>query len=334
MKYKDLIHKHIKGNGNDEALYVSFSAWNPKGHPRYFGEKFFISKGLEAFLISQNGTNHWWQTSEMYEIAEYVKERSIKSGKKVVLYGSSMGGYAVCHFRELFQSDYAIAIAPQIFIDKTIHDTDTRWKDEINLLQTRLMFNEVVNLNTQTHRHLHIYYDPIHKLDREHIELYKKLVKSSHKIHAIKVPYTNHDVARALNKAKVLSKIVTSYANKSTVMTKNELVTICSNVYEYDMRTFFNFFRHLDFKNDQKVIDSSMEKFEYYYSQIERMDFGSLYMAAESLMKLGRFEEAINLSLKSIETYSYNFLKPAPDYLRNKFKYIVKKSIQSKDEYQ
>lgn len=322
MKYIDLKYKHINADEQGDVLYVTFSAWNPKGLPRYFGEKFFTSRKIEAYLIAQNGVNHWWHTAEIYQIADMVKQRSLESGKKIILYGASMGAYAACHFRNLFDSEYSIAIAPQIFIDKNIFFLEKRWSEDLDSVQDKMIFNEIESLNSQLNKPLYIFYDPFLKNDSNYVDFYKNNILKSKEIHFLEVPYTNHDVARGLNKARVLSEIVLSF-NKKPLIEIEKLKHMCSICYLSDARSFFNYFRKLSSKKNKK----DLETFEKFFLQKDDFDFSALYMLAESLVRLERYEEAINISLQSIEVYMQKYSKPAPIYLRNKFKYIVSKSL-------
>lgn len=330
MEYKDLRCKHINSTTEGKALYVTFSAWNSQGLSSYFGENFFLKNGIEAFLIAQNGVNHWWHSEEIYELVRIIKARSAETGKYIVLYGSSMGGYAACHFRELFGSKYSIAIAPQIFVDQTYFSSEKRWINELKALQSQMQFNEISNLNSQLNHNLYVFYDSMYDADAEHVKFYHQSITSSSHVNFIDVPYANHDVARSLNQAKILSQIVLSFNDPAKFFSKNQLDQMCSEVYLHDFKSFFNQFRKLDFVSDRETMNALSTNFNEYSSQAEQMDFEALYLLAECLMKLERYEEAINTSLQSIELYISKYSRPAPEYLRNKFKFIVKKALSVK----
>ncbi|PWD88522.1 hypothetical protein [Ignatzschineria cameli] len=328
MKLKDLKYKHINIESKIDTLYVTFAAWNFYGNPEFFAEGFLFSRNIEAVLIAQNGINHWWHTDEILVVADYVRKRAKETGKRVVLYGSSMGGYGVCHFRKLFDSYLAISIAPQIFIDDIYHSEqhstggNKRALEEKLLLQDKFKFNELNNLNDQVDYPLHVYYDPMNRADSSHVQCYKKNVIESGSVHFLSVPYTNHDVARALNKAKFLEKIVLH----SDLFSVAELRNMVKKTYLYDPKACMNYLRKSEYPLDKK----HLEFFEKYLLEHKTMDFEALYMTAEILMKLNRYEEAINISLRSIEVYMSKYSKFAPEYLRNKFKFIVKKALSVK----
>lgn len=321
---KDINFKHINKNSTQEdCIFVTFASWSDKTSV-FFGENFLQKKGVETFLISQKEKNHWWHTEEMYEVAKIVRERS--GDKKVILYGSSMGGYAAIHYRNLFNADIAIAIAPQIFIDKNIAVYENRWEKDLSVLQNKLLFNEIQNVNNQKGT-LYILYDCLHPLDNEHTKQFSRVYESNRSdINLIKVPYASHDLARFLHNAGMLKKIVEEIQN--TGVLEADTIGRLNTLYLEDCKTFFNYFRTI--KELEVYSDSEksrlLDKMEKYLEELENMDFEALYMAAESLSNVGLHEKAISLSRKSIDSYKDKYLRDAPTYLYKKHENIIKKS--------
>src|SRR5438105_1085120 len=64
----------------------------PPGKP--WGANFFASRGL-AVISFVNKQNAWWHTPEMRLAVASIA--SLVDGRKKILYGNSMGGYAVVH---------------------------------------------------------------------------------------------------------------------------------------------------------------------------------------------------------------------------------------------
>lgn len=329
MKYEDLRVKHINEGGKGDVLFVTFSPWSARGVPAFFGEHYFSKRGIEAFLIAQNGRNHWWHTKEIYTIASFIRKYADKKCKKIVLYGSSMGAYAACHFRFLFNSIYSIALAPQIFIDNKYHIEQNyiignkMALEEKLKLQEDFCFDELDNLNKQKEFELLIGYDPFHPADNSHIKCYKKHVDLTEKVIFLEVPYANHDVARTLNNSGLLSDIILLF-NEISI---DKVKSLSKTAYLKDPKTFMNYFRKADHSLLNREI---LNLFESYYQQHSGMDFEALYMMAEALLKLERYEEAINISLESIESYIrlYKYSKRVPSYLHNKFINIVNKALE------
>lgn len=333
MSYKDLRLRHINEDALGDTLYVTFAPWGSTGLPSFFGESFFAKRGLEAFCIAQNGVNHWWHTDELKIIAKIVRELAKKKKKKVVLYGSSMGGYAACHYRYLFNSSFSIALAPQIFIDNKYHDEQNHIIGnkialrEKNLLQKAFKFDELYNLEKQKEYPLLVFFDPNHKADTSHIQRYKALITQNTNTCLLEVPHVNHDVAKALNKSGLLSEVLL-LRDKVNV---RKLNLLAKTAYIYDSKTFMNYFRK---ESDVLEKKNMLDIFKMYYEEKNSMDFEALYITAESLLKLQRYEDAIHVSLMSIESYMklYQYKKTAPSYLKKKFEYIVSQALKAKKE--
>ncbi len=282
---------------------------------------FFVKKNIEAILISQKDVNHWWHTEEIFKVADIVNKIKKQSDKKVVLYGASMGGYAAVHYRNIFDAELSIAIAPQIFIDKSVAYYENRWQKELDALQGKMIFNEVDNIREQEGV-IYILYDPIHIMDNKHIISYQDLIDNS-TAKFIEVPYSGHDLARFLNSTGVLKSIVIQIYEDGKM--SNNLLSKFSELYLDDHKAFFNYFRKASLSSEKqnKFLLETMEK---HLKDLEKMDFEALYMVAETLSNFGRYEEAINISKRSIDIYKTKMLKDAPSYLYGKYELILKKS--------
>lgn len=317
----DLSFNHINKDSNEgDYIFVTFSSWSDK-LSSYFGESFFASKNIETFLIRQKEVNHWWHTEEMSFISQLVLERKKSSGKKIVLYGSSMGAYGSLHYRNMFEADIAIAIAPQVFVDRRFSPYETRWAEDLLVLQGSLKFDEIENIEKQK-SDIYIFYDPFHDLDFSHIKSYKSLELNS-KTHYVEVPYSNHDLARFLSNTGTLKSIITQIYEDGKI--SNDLLIKFSELYLDDHKAFFNYFRKASLsseKDNTHLIDTM----ENHLKDLEKMDFEALYMVAETLSNFSRHEEALNISKMSIESYKSRFLKDAPSYLYGKYELILKKS--------
>ena len=316
---RDITFEHINRSSESEYIFVTFASWSVND-PVFFGKSFFEKGNVEAFVIAQTKVNHWYHTEEISKVAKIVKSKAEESNKDIILYGSSMGGYAAIHYRNMFNAAVCIAIAPQIFINKNISYYENRWSKDLALLQDKMYFDEVNNLLVQNGKAF-ILYDPLHSLDNQHIESYRELIDKEADF--IKVPYSSHDLARFLHNAGMLKEIIYQISEKRVI--SNNLIVELNTLFLEDHKTFFNYFRNKSAINNH--IDKNLiQKMSKYLENIEIMDFEALYMAAETLSNLGRHEEAVSLSTKSIESYKARFTKDAPTYLYSKHDLILKNS--------
>ena len=275
-----------------------------------FWFKFFQKNKIETFFVSQNGKNQWWHTPDVDDVAQIVMRRKDQSGKKLILYGSSMGGYASCHLRTLFGADIAVAIAPQIFVDRKLFPCDSRWERDISNIQNRLRHDETANINAQLGE-LIVFYDPLHPQDNAHVQ---HLLNVSQRVPPtlVEVPYSNHDVARLLSQTKILQGVLLSI-NKDGCFDRS-VIPVCAESYLRDHKCFFNFFRNHSFSEDQERIDLT-NKLHGFLSLSVDMDFEALYMAAECLSKIKLHASAVEMIDRSIALYRGRYLKEPPSYL-------------------
>ena len=316
---RDIIFEHINKSSEGEYIFVTFASWSVSD-PVFFGKSFFEKGDIEVFVIAQTKVNHWYHTEEINKVAKIVISRAKESNKDIILYGSSMGGYAATHYRNMFNAAVSIAIAPQIFINKNVSHYENRWSKDLALLQDQMCFDEIDNLSVQNGKAF-ILYDPLHSLDNQHIESYRELIDKEADF--IKVPYSSHDLARFLHNAGMLKEVIYQISEKRVI--SNSLINELKTLFLEDHKTFFNYFRNQStIKND--IDEELIQKMSKYLENVEIMDFEALYMAAETLSNLGRHREAVFLSTKSIESYRARFTKDAPAYLYSKHDLILKKS--------
>ena len=316
---RDVTFEHVNKSSEGECIFVTFASWSVDS-PVFFGKNFFEKSNIEAFVIAQTKVNHWYHTEEIIKVAEVVKDRAKESNKDVILYGSSMGGYAAIHYRNMFNAAVSIAIAPQIFIDKNISHYENRWSKDLDFLQDKMCFNEIDNLFSQKGE-VFILYDPLHTLDNKHIESYRELTNKEAEF--IRVPYSSHDLARFLHNAGMLKEII--YQISENRVFSRSLSDKLNSLFLEDRKAFFNYFRNKS-AIENHIDEILIRKMDQYLENIGGMDFEALYMAAETLSNLGRHKEAISLSAKSIESYRARFNKDVPAYLYSKHDLILKRS--------
>jgi len=321
----DLIVFHAEGHYS-EFVFVTFSARNEYGDGKIFGDKFLNNLNVEAFYICQTGGNHWWHTPEILTVVKLINSITSKASKKIILYGSSMGGYAAYHLRNFFDSFFSICIAPQIFINLKINSLEKRWLTDLTNIQDRFVFDELENSRIQTGECV-IFYDPYHILDCQHVKLHNEFVdcckNNLNPIFLFEVPYANHDLARLLVNTKTIQKFIMSLLKRD----RGDFIDIkkaCYSLYESDPKAFSDYFRH-EFKNLNELAQSSLiSKLEIFMRQRDALDFEALYMMSECLLKIGRISEALIYIDLSISRFELKYNKEPPSYLYMKRENIKK----------
>src|SRR5580692_2443694 len=128
-----------------------------------FGEDFFRSRSIDAVhIISRE--NDWYQHAAMSAVTEIVAELT-KPYRRVVAYGSSMGGYGAIRFGGMAGASVALAISPQFSIDPRTVQFERRWKadaDRIDFALERTLRAPFVETS-------YIVYDPL-DADRRHAD--------------------------------------------------------------------------------------------------------------------------------------------------------------------
>jgi hypothetical protein len=110
--------------------------------------------------------NDWYQYPEMPAAAELVS-RIAADYRRVVAYGSSMGGYAAVRFGRAVGASVALALSPQFSIDSAVVPFETRWAED----SRRLDFSLERRWRKPFVEKSYIVFDP-HTPDRRHAELF------------------------------------------------------------------------------------------------------------------------------------------------------------------
>lgn len=87
--------------------------------------------------------------------------------RRVLAYGSSMGGYAGLRFGKMIGATSALAISPQYSMQRDRAGFDTRWAKTVNRIRWRPELAGPLPADL----HAVIVYDPAHAFDRRHVEL-------------------------------------------------------------------------------------------------------------------------------------------------------------------
>lgn len=163
--YESLNLKAIYKDLNTSTLVITFNGRNKKQNKDiFFGNDFLSKNDISHLLISCND-NTWYQYSDMDCLISKINDLVIKNHSRVLLYGSSMGGYAsLLTSQYLIKCDVCIAISPQYKISSKFNAYDNRWFDD---LKKTSIIHQIRKVNLKTK--YYIIYDQFHDKDSYHI---------------------------------------------------------------------------------------------------------------------------------------------------------------------
>lgn len=291
-------------------VVISFSAWSPTGFGSPFGFGFFKKHSIPTYFICQK-RNHWWHSSEMLEIINLISE-SVKD-RRLMLYGSSMGGYGAIYYAEIFKADVSLAIAPQTLVKDELVGKDLRWKDDWSKLIK--VFDEKDTLKSNLFDGVRLVMgDTHHFLDSIHLDFYGCFLNAGNLL--IPLPFVMHDAARVLVKSDYYKNLLLGLARGEALPNFDGLRLSLSKLYEVDDKAYFNFLRNQSIVGDE--FSSVLNRIE---GSWDVLDFEAMYMASEILLKSGNLDKALHASIESIRRYTG---KTVPAYLIEKHKVICR----------
>ncbi|NIJ08792.1 pimeloyl-ACP methyl ester carboxylesterase [Sphingomonas vulcanisoli] len=129
----DLLIRGVAGGG--DVAFVSFDCYTEQDtvdRPG-FGEVFFEALGIPAFHILHR-RNHWFQHPELPEALAALRPH-LAGYRKVVVYGSSMGGFAALAYGSLLGAHIGLALSPQYSVDPKVAPFESRWRADIRRIR-------------------------------------------------------------------------------------------------------------------------------------------------------------------------------------------------------
>jgi hypothetical protein len=187
--------------GSDD-LVVTFTGRASKPPvAKGFGESYFDKRRISAIhFISK--ANHWWQTPEIGEAVERVRAAGLLDGyRRVILYGSSMGGYASLIQSRALNPDHILIISPQYSIDGQVVPFEKRWRN----YAAKLSFDhDDMAAGLHPTARISVIVDPYFVPDMQHIRLIEKL----RPLTLVPIPFAGHNTVRALEECGLMQGVV------------------------------------------------------------------------------------------------------------------------------
>lgn len=161
----DMAVRRVAGFGGP-ICYVTFASYTDDrtlDRPG-FGEEFFRGRGIDAIHVLSR-ENRWYQHPELMEALAAVSAATA-GYRRVIAYGSSMGGFAALRYGAVCGATVGLALSPQYSIDPAVAPFDRRWPDDM----ARIVFRDDANLPSLPLQY--VAYDPCDAHDRQHFGLF------------------------------------------------------------------------------------------------------------------------------------------------------------------
>lgn len=221
---------------NSEVSFIVFMETNTTKNTRPFGLDYLLSRGYNVIACNQN--NDQYQGLSYEDFGEVVSP--IVQGKKVFLYGSSLGGYCAVYYAGAVNGT-VIAGAPR----NSAHPSMLDFVDYGFYSANDFKHKNIIN-NHISEGNVYIFLDPHQSRDVFFIE---KFIKPAYgdQVQLIEFPYGGHEVLHHVNKTKQLSNIIDSIISESSL----------SRSIDYDLDSEFSLYTKADFyyNNLKRTLD-------------------------------------------------------------------------------
>ncbi len=189
----------------DQVLVISFdnlSAARDDGIERdSWGYGFVAKNGWSHLGVLSFGAN-WFRSEDLFaEMRALAKSGFFRRFRRVVLTGTSMGGYAACAFASLVPGCTVLAFSPQASLDQKLVPWERRFPAGRKMDWSGDFANAAREVGAAAQ--VWLVYDPHFEEDRLHIEMF-----SGPNIRLLKTRYAGHKTALILPRANLLSTVV------------------------------------------------------------------------------------------------------------------------------
>ncbi|KRE15809.1 hypothetical protein ASE63_16415 [Bosea sp. Root381] len=170
-----------------------------------FGETFFGQQGIAAVHVV-NGRNSWFHEPDWREAVVAIRQ-AVQGYRRVVTYGSSMGGYAALRFADHVGASAALALSPQYSRDPRKVPFERRWPRH-----AREKWLPELSGPLPASVPAIIAYDPAMLPERLHAES----IAGEMEVQLLKLPHAGHAVASYLAECGLLSELVLAVVNDAS----------------------------------------------------------------------------------------------------------------------
>lgn len=197
------IVQHIPENIlYEDVIFITFQTFTGRLSDRGFGTSFLEKLGIENFFVSHRGLSFYQKLSlELFRdlLIQFV------SGKRVFLYGSSLGGYASIYYSGAVNGQ-AIALSPRCSADPIYNESYD------DLVFSHCLMHQMP-LDFISEHHPVIAYDP--HVDKDELYIKNRVLPLYSRSKVVKIYDGLHPVGPVMKNSGVLKDFVISTINKS-----------------------------------------------------------------------------------------------------------------------
>ncbi|RGY94714.1 hypothetical protein [Clostridium sp. AM58-1XD] len=197
-----------KIQGTKQVAIITFNAYTISKDPiiatnfeKGFACGLFAGNGFTEYHIVTN-KNDWFQSDEMEGVIHII-QNDTKLYKRIVSYGSSMGGFGAINFSEALHSVF-VTLCPQYSIRPQEISGDMRWAYESSKIK---FHHNYIKDGSCINNSGYIFYDCLSE-DGFHAEQIKKRTCAT----LINIPYAGHLIGDILNDVYGIKQIVEEIA--------------------------------------------------------------------------------------------------------------------------
>ena len=188
-----------------DTLVVSFSSFSgEKGRHSRFGYPFLGNKGFAAVYVVAK-LNHWWQTPDMDEAAHHIR-RVARRYRRVVTYGSSMGGFGALLMADAVGATHVLAVSPQTVLSDPRVPLKAQWQ---TFISQRPIIRDGVRDRLPERCTVTVLYDPSARRDRSHVQHIADLPG----VTGFAAPFGSHKILRVLQEMGIVSDVTVRLIN-------------------------------------------------------------------------------------------------------------------------
>ena len=163
-----------------------------------FAQEFLTARGLSAIHVV-NSANRWYQERALEQVLAVLRP-TLEAYNRIILYGSSMGGYAALRFADRLCADLVIAISPQYTVAPRQAPFDPRWKTAARRFRWRRDLLVPLSPGPASV----VIYDPANTLDRRHVDL----VARDRPIVRVPILYSGHPAGTYLAEGGLIVSLI------------------------------------------------------------------------------------------------------------------------------
>ncbi|WP_426956537.1 tetratricopeptide repeat protein [Muricoccus radiodurans] len=193
--------------GDDGTLVITFPSYDREARRDgpAFAERLLRRHGLSAIHVTV-GWSHWFQVPETDAALAAIRAVA-RSFRRVVTYGSSMGGYAAAACSRGVGAHAILALCPQISVDRAKVPWEPHWAEAAARIAATTGFGrDDMASNLARDAALHLVFDPRMR-DARHAA---PLLALSARPRPLLLPFSGHSVGEFLRDAGALRGYVLS----------------------------------------------------------------------------------------------------------------------------